>query len=301
MKKAHFLLSVTGVFSFLLLPFSLVAEMNFKSSFDWKSGNVKSIGKEIKFVQCEFTSPRLIKCAAVRIDLSSPAVRFKVTPRSGKWGEKMPDFPQYTIRTDRKTCRKFMEENIKKGENMVVAVNSSPWSPWQPPWNHPYADRTGLIISDGIPVSPVFRSYPSFAVDKKGKCFFKIFREKDDLSQIRHAVSGFGYVLKNGTVCGKDNGRLAPRTGYGLSSCGKYLILFVCDGRQQEYSMGCSTYETGEFLKYFGASEGLNMDGGGSTTLLVRKGKDILKLNSHRNGAERSVGGGLGIIVDRKK
>ena len=68
MKKAHFLLSVTGVFSFLLLPFSLVAEMNFKSSFDWKSGNVKSIGKEIKFVQCEFTSPRLIKCAAVRID-----------------------------------------------------------------------------------------------------------------------------------------------------------------------------------------------------------------------------------------
>ena len=300
MKKNFFLLPVFGVFS-LLLPFSLVAEMNFKSTFDWKCKNVKSIGKEIEFIRCEFTSPRLIKCAAVRIDLSSPAIRFKVTPRSAKWGEKMPDFPQYTIRTDRKTCRKFMEENIKKGENMVVAVNSSPWSPWQPPWNHPYADRTGLIISDGIPVSPVFRSYPSFAVDKKGKCFFKIFREKDDLSQIRHAVSGFGYVLKNGTVCGKDNGRLAPRTGYGLSSCGKYLILFVCDGRQQEYSMGCSTYETGEFLKYFGASEGLNMDGGGSTTLLVRKGKDILKLNSHRNGAERSVGGGLGIIVDRKK
>ena len=292
------LLFLLSVFS-LLVP--LAAEMNFKSTFDWKSKNVKSIGKEIEFIRCEFTSPRLIKCAAVRIDLSSPAVRFKVTPRSAKWGEKMPDFPQYTIRTDRKTCRKFMEENIKKGENMVVAVNSSPWSPWQPPWNHPYADRTGLIISDGIPVSPVFRSYPSFAVDKKGKCFFKIFREKDDLSQIRHAVSGFGYVLKNGTVCGKDNGRLAPRTGYGLSSCGKYLILFVCDGRQQEYSMGCSTYETGEFLKYFGAFEGLNMDGGGSTTLLVRKGKDILKLNSHRNGAERSVGGGLGIIVDRKK
>ena len=295
MKRILFLLSVFS----LLLP--LAAEMNFKSTFDWKSKNVKSIGKEIEFIRCEFTSPRLIKCAAVRIDLSSPAVRFKVTPRSAKWGEKMPDFPQYTIRTDRKTCRKFMEENIKKGENMVVAVNSSPWSPWQPPWNHPYADRTGLIISDGIPVSPVFRSYPSFAVDKKGKCFFKIFREKDDLSQIRHAVSGFGYVLKNGTVCGKDNGRLAPRTGYGLSSCGKYLILFVCDGRQQEYSMGCSTYETGEFLKYFGASEGLNMDGGGSTTLLVRKGKDILKLNSHRNGAERSVGDGLGIIIDRKK
>ena len=194
-----------------------------------------------------------------------------------------------------------MEESIKNGENMLVAVNSSPWSPWQPPWNHPYADRTGLIISDGVLVSPPFRSYPSFAVDKKGKCFFRIFREKDDLSNIQHAVSGFGYVLKNGKVSGKDNGRLAPRTGYGLSSCGRYLVFFVCDGRQKQYSMGCSTYETGEFLKYFGASEGLNMDGGGSTTLLVRKGKDILKLNSHRNGAERSVGGALGVIIDTAK
>ena len=88
MKRILFLLSVFS----LLVP--LAAEMNFKSTFDWKSKNVKSIGKEIEFIRCEFTSPRLIKCAAVRIDLSSPAVRFKVTPRSAKWGEKMPDFPQ---------------------------------------------------------------------------------------------------------------------------------------------------------------------------------------------------------------
>ena len=63
--------------------------------------------------------------------------------------------------------------------------------------------------------------------------------------------------------------------------------------------MGCSTYEVGEFLKYFGASEGLNMDGGGSTTLIVRDGKKLIKLNSHRNGAERSVGGAMGIIIDK--
>ena len=65
--------------------------------------------------------------------------------------------------------------------------------------------------------------------------------------------------------------------------------------------MGCSTYETGEFLQYFGSSEGLNMDGGGSTTLLVRDGKNILKLNSHRSGSERSVGGAMGILTGEKK
>ena len=282
-----------------IFTFSLYGEMKFSNEFNWKKPKVKNIGNAIQYVTEEFTTPRLIKCAAVKIDLTTAGLRFKATPRSKKWGEKMPDFPQYTIYTDRMTCRKVMEESVKKGENMLVVINSSPWSPWQPPWNHPHADRTGLIVSEGVLVAPPFRKYPSFVVDKKGKHFFAIFKEKDDLSNIQHAVSGFGFVLKNGKVLHKDNGRLAPRTGYGLSSCGKYLILFVCDGRQKEYSMGCSTYEVGEFLKYFGASEGLNMDGGGSTTLIVRDGKKLIKLNSHRNGAERSVGGAMGIIIEK--
>lgn len=301
MKKTSFHFS-EALFLTLLFPLALAAEMNFKEKFDWeKNKNVKEASKAVKFVSCEYTAPRLLKVSAVRIALDTPSLRFKVTPRSKKWGEKMKDFPQYTIRTDRMKSRQFMEESVSKGENMLVAVNGAPWSPWQKPWNHPHADRTGLLISDGVFVAPPSRGTPSFAVDKNGKCFFAVFREKDDLTHIQHAISGFGFVLKNNKVLGKDNKRLAPRTGYGLSACGKYLILFVCDGRQKEYSMGCSTFETGEFLQYFGASEGLNMDGGGSTTLFVRDGKKLHKLNRHRNNVERTVGASLGIILDEKK
>ena len=79
----------------------------------------------------------------------------------------------------------------------------------------------------------------------------------------------------------------------------KTLYLFVIDGRQPNYSMGCTVYEVGEFLKHFGASDALNMDGGGSTTLVFREDNKIKKMNSYRNGQVRTVGASLGIIIDK--
>ena len=62
--------------------------------------------------------------------------------------------------------------------------------------------------------------------------------------------------------------------------------------------MGCSVFEVGELLKYFGADTALNMDGGGSTTLFLKKDneKKLMKLNCYRNNSERTVGGAMGII-----
>jgi exopolysaccharide biosynthesis protein len=62
--------------------------------------------------------------------------------------------------------------------------------------------------------------------------------------------------------------------------------------------MGCSVYEVGEFLRHFGASDALNMDGGGSTTLIFQNNGKITKMNHYRNGAERTVGASLGVIID---
>jgi exopolysaccharide biosynthesis protein len=62
--------------------------------------------------------------------------------------------------------------------------------------------------------------------------------------------------------------------------------------------MGATNFEVGQILRYLGADDGLNMDGGGSTTLLVRKNGRIRKLNRHAKGAERKVGGMLGICTD---
>ena len=294
MRKSFFILTL-----FLLPLMPVGAAMNLEGSFDWKSSSVKSLRAGVTYVTMELKSPRQVKLAAVRVDLKTPGLRFKMTPRASEWGKTMPGFPKLTIRTRRMTCRKFMEESLRKGENMCIVINGSPWGPWQEPWNHPYADRQGLIVADGVMVSPVMKGRPSFVVGKEGKCSFVQLAENADISQIQHAISGFSFVLQGGKVAGKDNPKsLAPRTGYGLSECGRYLYLLVLDGRQPGYSMGSSVYEVGELLRYFGAHTGLNMDGGGSTTLFIRKDKEknLIKLNRYRNNGERTVGGAMGII-----
>lgn len=60
-----------------------------------------------------------------------------------------------------------------------------------------------------------------------------------------------------------------PRTAVGWTHDGT-LILAVVDGRQPGYSDGMSLDELAELMLGFGAVEALNLDGGGSTTLVVR-------------------------------
>jgi len=60
-----------------------------------------------------------------------------------------------------------------------------------------------------------------------------------------------------------------PRTAIGISKDRKKLWLIVVDGRQPGYSMGMSLGELRSFLLELGAYEAYNLDGGGSSTLVL--------------------------------
>lgn len=61
-----------------------------------------------------------------------------------------------------------------------------------------------------------------------------------------------------------------PRTAAGLSADNRYLFLLVLDGRQPQHSRGADLHETAQRLAELGAHEGVNLDGGGSTTLVIQ-------------------------------
>ena len=86
----------------------------------------------------------------------------------------------------------------------------------------------------------------------------------------------------------------APRTGVGLSEDGETLILMVVDGRQAGFSEGVSLPEMGELLIRCGAYIAMNLDGGGSSTMVLG-GAGVI--NSPSDGAERAVANHLGIVV----
>ena len=92
------------------------------------------------------------------------------------------------------------------------------------------------------------------------------------------AVSGGPRLIREGRVSvereqegqreGFDTER-HPRTAAGFTRDGRYLVLLVVDGRQPGYSRGVDLYELAALLLEFGCYEALNLDGGGSTTLVV--------------------------------
>jgi hypothetical protein len=93
-----------------------------------------------------------------------------------------------------------------------------------------------------------------------------------------HVVGGWPELLDRGGRVGDllvgDNPAFAgsrhPRTAVALSTVDRTLWLVVVDGRQGAYSTGMTLPELAGLLEALGADEAVNLDGGGSSILVVR-------------------------------
>jgi exopolysaccharide biosynthesis protein len=118
-----------------------------------------------------------------------------------------------------------------------------------------------------------------------------------------NAISGSWMIVVNGEpVEGLDNTLPAPRTAVGLDYAGTKMILFVADGRQPLYSQGATLYEMAQLMAYYGADNAMIMDGGGSSTLVIRDKLGVVRvMNSPIQtgipSRERSVGNHLGVFA----
>jgi len=90
-----------------------------------------------------------------------------------------------------------------------------------------------------------------------------------------------------------------PRTAVGIDASGTELTLLVVDGRQPELSIGMTLAEVSEEMIRQGCTAAINLDGGGSTTLVCRdaKTRKLEILNSPSDTKERSVADVLGVTV----
>jgi exopolysaccharide biosynthesis protein len=84
-----------------------------------------------------------------------------------------------------------------------------------------------------------------------------------------------------------------PRTAVGVRADGRVLLVTV-DGRQPERSVGMSIAELAALLLELGAVEAVNMDGGGSTTMVA--GGRVVNSPSDLTG-ERPVGDALLVLA----
>ena len=223
---------------------------------DWQSA--RELHPGIRLMQVSVSEPRRLQIHAVKIDLATPKLALYTTPRAEQWVENKTE-------TMRQTTRDFLRSSQATERQIVFAANADSFSPWPAP----FRERTptnlgGLAISEGVVVSPPGGT-PSLLISKSGEASIQTTTGETPLNNIQTAISGFALCLSDGVVKPSGND-LHPRTGLGLSADGKSLFVVAIDGRR--YSrQGATTQELGAWLKKFGSDDGINMDGGGSTTL----------------------------------
>ncbi|MFJ9407647.1 phosphodiester glycosidase family protein [Streptomyces sp. NPDC101393] len=113
---------------------------------------------------------------------------------------------------------------------------------------------------------------------------------------LRFAVGGFPIVRDDQPVDGLDPVAAAVRTSAGIGDGGRVLYLMALDGTAGE--PGLTVRELADLMSRLGARDAVDLDGGGSSTLVTRApyGQDVIVRNHPSGGAERPVPNALGVF-----
>jgi hypothetical protein len=123
----------------------------------------------------------------------------------------------------------------------------------------------------------------------------------------RQVVGGLPMLMRDGAIDPQvDSSGAAgfrgpnPRTAVGVGADGRRLLLVTIDGRQAGYSAGTTLRETAELLRALGARDAINLDGGGSTTMVVRDAAGGFRIANRPSDAagERPVANALAVVRD---
>lgn len=99
-------------------------------------------------------------------------------------------------------------------------------------------------------------------------------------------VSGNPILVINGTIPSGLSTDVHPRTAIGFNQDSTKVFFVTVDGRQPGFSVGMSLPKLAEYMLSIGCYQAVNLDGGGSTTMVVRN----KVVNSPSDAAgERSV------------
>ncbi len=255
--------------------------------------------------------PRLQVTHCLRIDLTDPDVQLFTTPRATNYSANFSETLSESIGT-------FIEKY-----RVQVAVDANFYDT-TPGASDPDAEGLptevfGLQISRGEIVSAADTGPDSngrnavilFTTNKVATVNFNNRPPGASTLGIYTAVSGFYPVLSNGVNIGAAAStsypdpfihQPQPRTAFGLSRDRRYLYLTVIDGRQAGYSDGSTDVETAMWMQSFGASDAVNMDGGGSSALYASDCGGAPEALSHSSyliarGRERYIGSHLGVYA----
>ena len=122
------------------------------------------------------------------------------------------------------------------------------------------------------------------------------------VAKLKELIGGFPKIVYNGADY-VDQGYLEeggpshtyerhPRTAVGFSQDSSKIYFIAVDGRSAQ-SIGMTLHELADFMQRIGVYQGINFDGGGSTTMFVRD--SVMNVTS--DGVERTVANAMAVFT----
>lgn len=238
-------------------------------------------------------SPRPAIIHVLKINMKTNGLRVLVTP---------PDDPKSDRPLSARTTSQFLQEF-----HLDIAINGDGFSPWWsrgPADYYPHAGDPVATRGEAASRGTVYgrepeEPFPTLYISQKNSLSF------DPPNKSYDAISGEARIVMGGSpVEGFTNAEAHPRTAIGYSQNGKFLYLVVVDGRQPFYSQGATLDELARLMIQLGAHDAMSLDGGGSSTMVVRGGDGKPRiLNSpidlYIPGRERAVANHFGIYFKK--
>lgn len=234
--------------------------------------------------------------SVIRIDLQHPDYEMVVMIGSDPDG----DGPADAVLTD--------PSELMRRHQAIAAINANAFSrvmdadrfrDWYPGMP---VNILGLATSRGVVQS-------TLESPKRSKTTVAFWVDDRSRGSIERPASGFtpadavgdfyGYLLDEGKVTTWQAGQRHPRTALGIDRSKRYLYLVVVDGRQKGYSTGATMGELASFMKSLGCHQAINLDGGGSSIMLIHDHAtgELMTANRPSSGEHRPVPVMLGIRV----
>jgi hypothetical protein len=264
-------------------------------------GTQQMLFQGIEYIRDVRDEPRPMIIHIVRVDLDAPGIEFLVSPAA------YPD--------DENIFAAHITSNVLDEYDLQLAINGDFYEPWwsYSPWDYyPHENdqvgSRGLSASQGTIATWGYAPPDAYATLFMGEDNIASFVVPNDEGEIYNAISGSGIIVEDGQSRFSSSNvdtylnAVHPRNSVAIDESGRELIIVMIDGRQPNYSEGATIIELAEIIIEYGGFTALNLDGGGSVTLVIEdEDGNPHALNSTIDnripGRERPVANHLGIYA----
>jgi exopolysaccharide biosynthesis protein len=168
-----------------------------------------------------------------------------------------------------------------RNNGLVVGINTVPFTPSSA---REAEERkvAGLGVSEGRLIAPPVPRFDALVFYRDGRAAIvgqwelSVTDSGDKPGEtlppeILHATGGFHCILRDGELTGRARQKSPryARSAAGVSADGRILYLIAINGGRL-MNRGATEAETALILKQLGAGDALNLDGGGSSALVLR-------------------------------